>query len=282
MFLTLLRSPSGAAAALPGVSVAPQAGAPGTQFEVTGRGTGAPNSAGQRHVAQGRDTGRPSRRPPTRNGPVPLHARLDRVRGGRRLRVAVRRRRRVAATTRFAIASPRNGALLHGRDRLLLARPLPRLLGGARRAGDQRLSRSAPSSARCWRTASPTSSNISSGPGSNTTRRTTADSQVLLGQFGRRIRPADPPAAPECGADLVPETGHNVPNDFYAYWTSNGGVAQFGLPISEAFSRRSKMARPTGSSISSGRASSRTPRTPPPYDVLLGQFGRMMLAQVRR
>ena len=65
-----------------------------------------------------------------------------------------------------------------------------------------------------------------------------ADSQVLLGQFGRKIRPADPPATPNSSQTWFPQTGHNVPSDFYAFWTDNGGMAQFGLPLSEPFQQR--------------------------------------------
>ena len=37
---------------------------------------------------------------------------------------------------------------------------------------------------------------------------------VLLGQFGRRIHPADPPVAPITGASFFPETGHNLAGGF--------------------------------------------------------------------
>src|SRR3712207_1781691 len=36
---------------------------------------------------------------------------------------------------------------------------------------------------------------------------------VLLGQFGRILHPADPPVAPIPGMVFFPETGHNVPPD---------------------------------------------------------------------
>jgi len=49
-------------------------------------------------------------------------------------------------------------------------------------------------------------------------------SEVLLGQFGRAIHPADPPVAPMAVGRFFPETGHNVPPDFLAYWTQNGGL----------------------------------------------------------
>ena len=64
--------------------------------------------------------------------------------------------------------------------------------------------------------------------------------EVLLGQFGRRLHPADPPAAPRPGATYVAETGHNVAGRFLAYWQQNGGLAQFGYPLSEVFRERLK------------------------------------------
>ncbi len=70
---------------------------------------------------------------------------------------------------------------------------------------------------------------------------------VLLGQFGRRIHPADPPAKPIQAALYFPQTGHNLTDfvllgdprpvrfdlPFRTYWEQHGGLAQFGYPISE-------------------------------------------------
>ncbi len=69
---------------------------------------------------------------------------------------------------------------------------------------------------------------------------------VLLGQFGRRALAdaedraevggfrgmVDPVAAP-AGATYFPETGHTEGGRFLAYWRANGGLAQFGFPLSE-------------------------------------------------
>ena len=41
------------------------------------------------------------------------------------------------------------------------------------------------------------------------------------------------------GARYFVETGHNVPSDFYDYWTANGGLSRFGFPLTEPFSERS-------------------------------------------
>ncbi len=48
--------------------------------------------------------------------------------------------------------------------------------------------------------------------------------------------PSDPVAASTNAATkFFPETKHNIPADFYAYWKANGGLAQFGYPITEVF-----------------------------------------------
>ena len=55
---------------------------------------------------------------------------------------------------------------------------------------------------------------------------------VLLGQFGRRIHPADPPVLPVLGAVYFGETGHNITRaEFAAYYDANGDLAQFGYPL---------------------------------------------------
>ena len=102
---------------------------------------------------------------------------------------------------------------------------------------------------------------------------------VLLGQFGRQIHPAYPPVAALPGARYFTETGHNVAGSFLAYWTANGGLPQFGYLLSAR------------SSVQDGSRDGKSytvqyferarfehhPENPPPYDVLLGQFGRQIL-----
>jgi hypothetical protein len=60
-----------------------------------------------------------------------------------------------------------------------------------------------------------------------------APNDVLLGQFGRRIHPADPATTAKPGARFFTETGHNVDGGFLAYWLANGGLPQFGYPLTE-------------------------------------------------
>ena len=58
--------------------------------------------------------------------------------------------------------------------------------------------------------------------------------EVLLGQLGREVRPPDPSAIPagDPAARYFPESGHNLAL-FRAYWERHGGMALFGLPLSE-------------------------------------------------
>jgi hypothetical protein len=105
--------------------------------------------------------------------------------------------------------------------------------------------------------------------------------EVLLGKFGLRIRPADPRAEADSAMVFFLETGHNVPNDFYDYWAANGGLAQFGYPISESFMETIDGAMYRVQYFERARFEHH-PENPMPYNILLGQFGRMILAEVSR
>ncbi len=97
---------------------------------------------------------------------------------------------------------------------------------------------------------------------------------VLLGQFGRRIRPADPPVPPLTGAAHFPETGHNVEGRFLEYWQTNGSLRQFGFPISEVFTERLEDGNAYRVQYFERARFEYHPEGAPPNDVLLGQFGR--------
>ncbi len=101
---------------------------------------------------------------------------------------------------------------------------------------------------------------------------------IQLGQFGRRIHPADPPAAPLASATYVPETGHNLGGRFRDYWQQHGGLARFGFPISEEFEERLEDGRVYRVQYFERARFEHHPENEPPYDVLLGQFGRRILA----
>lgn len=102
--------------------------------------------------------------------------------------------------------------------------------------------------------------------------------QVLLGQFGRKIHPADPAVAAKPGQRFFPETGHNLGGDFLTYWSVQGGLAQFGYPLSEEVQETLDGKAYTVQYTERARFE-RHPEQQPPHTVLLGQFGRLLLNQ---
>ena len=102
--------------------------------------------------------------------------------------------------------------------------------------------------------------------------------EVLLGQFGRRIRPADPPAGQLPGATYFSETGHNLGGRFREFWQQNGGLPVFGYPISEEFTEQLEDGQVYQVQYFERARFEWHPENPPPYDVLLGQFGRRIYA----
>ncbi|HEX5503053.1 MAG TPA: hypothetical protein VFW96_10555 [Thermomicrobiales bacterium] len=105
---------------------------------------------------------------------------------------------------------------------------------------------------------------------------------VLLGQLGRRVHPADPPAPPRAGATYFAATGHNVAPDFLAYWQAHGGLAQFGYPLSEEIHERLADGKVYTVQYFERARFERHPENPPPYDIELGQLGRRILAESGR
>ncbi len=113
---------------------------------------------------------------------------------------------------------------------------------------------------------------------------------VLLGQFGRQVfresfnRSADryaaalQPAAPKPGWTYFAATGHNVAPDFAAYWRANGGLAQLGYPLAEEQDRPDQSSPPLRVQYFERGRLEAHPENAPPYDILLGQFGRQVLA----
>ncbi|MFN8540258.1 MAG: hypothetical protein U0232_22620 [Thermomicrobiales bacterium] len=107
--------------------------------------------------------------------------------------------------------------------------------------------------------------------------------QVLLGQFGRRLHPADPAVAEIPGATYFAETGHNVTRaEFVAYWQSNGGLAQFGFPLSEEFVETLENGQQYSVQYFERARFEWHPENGEPYKVLLGQFGRRILGETPR
>jgi hypothetical protein len=112
-----------------------------------------------------------------------------------------------------------------------------------------------------------------------------APNNVLLGQFGRRIHGgADPPLPPPTGplpADRVyiAETGHFIIGAFFNYWYVNDGVAQFGYPLTEEFDEVLEDGKTYRVQYFERARFEHHLENPQPYDILLGQFGRRILAE---
>jgi hypothetical protein len=84
----------------------------------------------------------------------------------------------------------------------------------------------------------------------------------------------------QAGCQTFPETGKAVCGRFLEYWQSNGGVAQHGYPISDEFREISSLNGQTYTVQYFERARFEAhPGNQAPYDVLLGQFGRLILGR---
>ena len=119
--------------------------------------------------------------------------------------------------------------------------------------------------------------------------------EVLLGQFGRRMLQSVYATAwredrvtyeqliapvPGEGPHYFPQTGHTIAPRFRAYWEQNGGLAQFGYPLTEEFSEmRSYTERYQVQYFERARFEWHPEHEGTPYEILLGQFGRDILAQ---
>ncbi len=109
---------------------------------------------------------------------------------------------------------------------------------------------------------------------------------VLLGQFGRRIFTyrggSLSPTDPLPGQHYFPETGHNLGGRFLTYWQANGGLAQFGYPLSEEqidYGLGGVADRYQVQYFERARLEYHPENEGTPYAVLLGQFGREILAE---
>jgi hypothetical protein len=120
-----------------------------------------------------------------------------------------------------------------------------------------------------------------------------APNDVLLGQFGRRIHGgADPPAEQIVGAFYFPQTGHNLSDitadrrtvvNFGRYWENNGGLRQFGYPITEIIEERLEDGNVyLVQYFERARFEYHPQHKGTPYEVQLGQFGRRILNETAR
>jgi hypothetical protein len=102
--------------------------------------------------------------------------------------------------------------------------------------------------------------------------------QVLLGFLGKSFHPLDKAITAKEGARFFAETGHNLSGTFRTYWEANGGLAIYGLPISEEIKEVSAIDGKTYTVQYFERARFELhPENKAPYDVLLGQLGRQLL-----
>ncbi|HEX5505179.1 MAG TPA: hypothetical protein VFW96_21360 [Thermomicrobiales bacterium] len=106
---------------------------------------------------------------------------------------------------------------------------------------------------------------------------------VELGQFGRRAlnvalaNPPTVPVAPLTGQVYFPATGHNLGGAFLAYWRANGGLAQFGYPLTDPFPQLLEDSRTHVVQYFERARFEAHPENAPPWDIELGQFGRSIL-----
>lgn len=112
--------------------------------------------------------------------------------------------------------------------------------------------------------------------------------EVLLGQFGREIaegrRVDTTPIPPGKDQTCAPfkETGHHVCDRFLAYWQANGGLAQFGFPLSDQIQEILENGQTYTVQYFERARFEYHPENAPPYDILLGQFGRSILSNLLR
>ena len=74
------------------------------------------------------------------------------------------------------------------------------------------------------------------------------------------------------------QTGHYVPGTFFNYWYTQGGLAQFGYPLSEMFAERLEDGNIYQVQyFERARFEYHPEHADPNFQVLLGQFGRRYL-----
>lgn len=93
-------------------------------------------------------------------------------------------------------------------------------------------------------------------------------------------REVDPPVEPIAGRVYFAETGPNLGGRFREYWEAGGGLAQFGFPLGEPFEEELGEGKGHVVQYSERARFEYHQENAPPCDVLLGQFGRQILAGV--
>ena len=103
--------------------------------------------------------------------------------------------------------------------------------------------------------------------GQTTICRLATLASLFLGLLAAAISPT---AARADSPRYFAETGHNVPEIFATYWAANGGLAQFGLPLTEPYAQGGL----TVQWFERARFERHLASKDTPYEVLLGQLGR--------
>ncbi len=75
------------------------------------------------------------------------------------------------------------------------------------------------------------------------------------------------------GCRFFPETGHSLCQPFRAYWESNGGLARFGYPVSEAAAESNEAGYTGTFQWFELRRMELHPENQPPHNLLLGLLG---------
>jgi hypothetical protein len=110
--------------------------------------------------------------------------------------------------------------------------------------------------------------------------RATGSQQVQLGLLGNELRTADPPLSPPPSSDRLffSQTGHSLGGSFRAYWEAHGGLAVFGLPLTEEITEDGRRVQ----WFERARFEYNPQGAGTPNEVVLGQLGRTRLAQTGR
>ena len=108
--------------------------------------------------------------------------------------------------------------------------------------------------------------------------------EVLLGHLGRQMTAGRDSEAPFQGIPAFTstasriyfkETGHSLGSGFLTYWNNNGGLAQFGYPITEEFQEKNPTDGKTYTVqyFERARFEYHPENKGTPYEVLLGHLG---------
>lgn len=94
-----------------------------------------------------------------------------------------------------------------------------------------------------------------------------AGAASAAGAFAPVAQPSDPSVA------FFAETGHTLRGTFRSYWQSNGGLAVFGMPLSEELTERGSDGRDYTVQYFERNRFELHPESAPPYNVQLGRLG---------